>query len=129
MAAVYNVSISSDFNEFPVEKRYDVLIKISELKKKLELITGANHTTMKIFLSVDDKDIGELANDDQTLVSYVGDQVSKESVLKLVVKDDHSTNVLDGDVPKFTLSDEKYVERQNNARNFIKEVREKQSTN
>lgn len=129
MAAVYNVSISSDFSEFPVEKRFDVLIKISELKKKLELITGANHTTMKIFLSVGDKEIGELVKDDETLVGYVGDQVDKESVLKLVVKDDQSANVLDGDVPKFTLSDEKYVERQNNARNFIKEIREKQSTN
>lgn len=129
MASVFNVTIHSDFSEFPVDKRYDASIKISELKKKLELITGANHTTMKIFLSVGDKDIGELSNNDETLVSYAGDQVGKESVLKLVVKDEQSSNVLEGDVPKYSIADEKYLERENNARNFIKEMRAKQTQN
>lgn len=125
MASVFDVKIHSDFSEFPVEKRFDVNIKISELKEKLELITGANHTTMKIFLSIGEKEIGELLNNDESLVKYVGDQYSQSSVLKLVVKDEESSNVLDGDVPKYNIDDEKYLARQNNARNFIKEVRAK----
>ena len=128
MASVFNVTIYSDISEFPVEKRYDSNIIISELKKKLELITGANHTSMKITLSVDDKQIGELDNDNETLGHYLGEQVNKDSALKFVVKDEQPSDLLSGDVPKYTISEERYLERENNVRNFIKEIREKQTS-
>lgn len=126
MSSVVSVTIHSEFSEFPTERRYDINTKISELKKKLELITGASHTSMKIFLSVNDKEVGELDNNDDTLGKYLGDNVAKETAIKFVVKDDQSTDVLSGDVPKYTISDEKYKERPDNVRNFIKEIREKQ---
>lgn len=126
MSSIYNVTIHSEINEFPVEKRFDANIKISELKKKLELITGANHTSMKITLSIGEKEVGELDKDDESLSYYVGDLSGQDvSSLKLVVKDDQSANPLEGDVPKYTISEDKYLERGNNARNFIKQVREK----
>lgn len=126
MASVLRVSIHSDLSEFPTEKRYDPNVKISELKKKLELITGYNHVTMKVFLSINEKEIGELDDHDKTLVQYVGESMSSDEVLKLVVKDEQKPDVFDSNIPKYTISEEKYQERPNNVRNFIKEVREKQ---
>ena len=122
------VSIQSDASEFPSEKRYDPSIKIGELKKKLELITGADHTSMKVTLIVDDKEIGVMANADETLAHYLGqDGVSrKDATIKLVVKDEQPSLILQGgDTPKFVISEDKYLQRPNNARNFIKEMREK----
>lgn len=127
-SSVFTVSIHSDISEFPTEKRYDRNIKISELKKKLELITGANHASMKIFLSIGDKEIGELSNADETLAYYVGsEQLGKDSTLKLAVKDDQPSDLLSGDVPKYTISEEKYKERPN-VRDFIKELKEKRNS-
>lgn len=124
--AVVNVSIHSDASEFPTEKRYDPNIKISELKKKLELITGATHTSMKVVLFVDNKEIGALSNNDETLAHYLGEHANKESTIKLVVKDEHPSLILQGgDAPKYVISEDKYLQRPNNARNFIKEMREK----
>lgn len=128
MASVLKVTIYSEISEFPTEKRYDPSIKISELKKKLELITGANHQTMKISMSIDDKEIGQLDKDDETLAYYVGEQVGQDSTLKLVVKDEQPSDLLSGDVPKYTISEAKYLERQNNVRDFIKQTREKQTS-
>lgn len=128
MAKVFNVSIQSEINEFPTEKRYDSQIKISELRKKLELITGADHKTMKIELHLNDNQVTLLDNDDQTLESYVGELSDKETILKLVVKDEQSKALLNGDVPKYTISEEKYQSIPNNARNFIKELKEKRAS-
>lgn len=128
MASIVSVTIHSEISEFPTEKRFDSSIKISELKKKLELITGANHESMKILLSVDDKKIGELDNNDATLSQFLGEKVSKESAIKFEVKDDQPSDLLSGDVPKYTIGEDKYLERPNNVRKFIQEVREKQTS-
>jgi len=119
------VSIESDLNQFPTERRFDPQTKILELKKKLELITGANHTSMKVILYVDDKEVTELANDAETLAHFLGEQGSKN--VKLVVKDENPSLILtqEGDAPKYVISEDKYLQRPNNARNFIKEMREK----
>lgn len=125
--SVVTVSIQSDASEYPTEKRYDPNIKIGELKKKLELITGADHTSMKVTLIVDDKDVGVMANGDETLGHYLGiGAARKDSTLKLIVKDEQPSLILQGgDTPKFVISEDKYLQRPNNARNFIKEMREK----
>ena len=125
-ANVVTVSIQSDFNEFPAEKRYDPNINILELKKKLELITGAIHTSMIVTLYKDDKEIGTLANNNETLAHYLGEASQSGSVLKLVVKDQQPSLIpKEGDVPKFVLGEEEYSKRSDTARNFIKELRQK----
>lgn len=128
MSNYLNVSIHSEISEFPTEKRYDVNTLVGELKKKLELITGAQHKTMTIQLSIDGKDIGLLNEDDKTLAYYVGENPNKDSVVKLIVKDEQPSDILSGDVPKYTISDDKYQARPDNVRNFIKELREKRSS-
>lgn len=125
MSVIYNTSIHSDISEFPTEKRYDSSTKVSELKKKLELITGANHASMKVTLFIGEEEICTLDNDEETLGHYATLNNNHSSSIKLVVKDELSSNPLDGDVPKYTISEEKYTERKNNVRNFIKELREK----
>lgn len=125
-SSVVSVSIHSDASEFPTEKRYDSSINILELKKKLELITGATHTSMKVTLIVDDKEIGVLSKNEETLGHYLGEHLGKGGSIKLVVKDEHPSLILQGgDAPKFVISEDKYLQRPNNARNFIKEMREK----
>lgn len=125
-ATFVNVTIHSNTSEFPTEKRYDVNIKIAELKKKLELITGANHATMKLSLTVDDKDLGFMSKDDETLAHYLGEHACKDANVKLNVEDEHPSLInVGGDTPKFVIAEEKYLQRPNNARNFIKEMREK----
>uniref|UniRef100_A0A6G1S591 Tubulin-folding cofactor B n=1 Tax=Aceria tosichella TaxID=561515 RepID=A0A6G1S591_9ACAR len=125
-SGVVSVTIQSDSSEFPTEKRFDPNIKVSELKKKLELITGATHTSMKLTLSVDDKEVGLMSNDDETFAHYLGDQLKKDSSVKLLVKDEQPSLILQGgEAPKFVISEDKYLQRPNNARNFIKEMREK----
>lgn len=125
MTSIINVSIHSDLSEFPTEKRYSSDTKVSELKKKLELITGANHTSMKIMAAFTDTQQIELANDEETLAHYVGEHAKEGTTINLIVKDDRATDPLSGDVPKYTIDDAKYLERKDNARNFIKELREK----
>lgn len=126
MSSMFNVTIHSEISEFPTEKRYDAGIKILDLKKKLELITGANHLTMKISMSIGDKVVGELNDNEQTLGHYVERAGANGDVtLKLVVTDSQPSNLLSGDAPKFQISEDKYLQRPNNARNFIKEMREK----
>lgn len=125
MASVVKVLIHSEISEFPTEKRYDPNIQVSELKKKLELITGANHKTMKVTLHISEENLVELSDDEKTLSNYLGDNVTNETSFKLVVQDDQAKDLLSGDVPKYTISEEKYESRPNTARNFIKEVREK----
>jgi hypothetical protein len=124
-SGVVNVTIQSDTSEFPTEKRYDPNIKVLELKKKLELITGAAHTSMNVTLFIDDKEVGLLANEDETLAYYLGNQLKNDSSVKLLVKDEQPSLILQGDAPKFVISEDKYLQRPNNARNFIKEMREK----
>lgn len=122
---IVNVTIHSEISEFPTEKRYDSEIQISELKKKLELITGANHKTMKISLSVGDKK-ADIDDDNQTLAHFIGQEVTDGMNIVFEVKDDQMKELLSGDVPKYTISDDKYKERPDNVRDFIKQTREKQ---
>lgn len=126
MATVVTVSIQSETSEFPTEKRYDPNIKVSELKKKLELITGANHTSMKVTLVLDDKEVGVLENNDETLAHYLGEHVNK--AIKLLVKDHQPSLILQsGETTKFIISEEKYLQRPDNARSFIKEMKKRVS--
>lgn len=127
MASYFNVSIYSALSEFPTEKRFPKEIKIKELKEKLELITGADHKTMTIELSIEDKPAVNPDDNEQTLAHYIGEISSTDTTVKLVVKDDSVKDLLAGDVPKVTISEEKYASRPDNVRNFIKEMKEKQA--
>ena len=67
-----NVSISSTFNSFKSEKKFAKDLTISELKGKLEMITGGSHLAMKIEV-YDDKTslkVCELFDDSAMLGSY-----------------------------------------------------------
>lgn len=92
-STIVNVIIQSDSNESSIEERFDSTLKVSELKKKLELITSATQTGMKVTLFVDDNEVGLLSNDDETLAHYLGDQLNEESSVKLFVKDEKPSSI------------------------------------
>lgn len=127
--SIVNAEIFSELSEFPVERRFDLNIEIAKLKEKLEPITGANHKTMVVNLSMAGKDIAVLEDPSKKLSDYLKDVNLNERIeIKLHVKDEQSKDLLSGDVPKYTISEEKYAERNNSARHFIKELKKKNDT-
>lgn len=128
MAEYISVSIHCDqTQDLPPVKRYPAEIKIRDLKDKLELFTGANRETMNVEIYIDNEPAVTLENDEETLVHYVGRVPPRETTVRLVVHDESSRDLLSGDVPKMTISEEKYANRPNNFRKFMKEVREKRT--
>lgn len=129
MTTLVSAEIVTNDSEFPVERRFDVNQEIGKLKEKLEPITGANHQTMTVSLSVGGEEIGELKDSSKTLAEYLGEKLSIEKLkIKLTIKDDQSTSLFEGDVPKYEISEENYSQRSNNARNFINEMKKKNKT-
>lgn len=65
------MQITSSSNSFTSERRFDANIKISELKSKLELITGAS-SLMQLQLFADNQLIASIDDNERTLISYLG---------------------------------------------------------
>lgn len=67
-----NLTIYTSMNAFGVEKRYPKDIKISELKNKLELITGYEAAYIKIkLLARDKKFLCDMDDDDKMLGNLI----------------------------------------------------------
>merc|ERR1711892_1553687 len=66
-----NVNITSNITSFTSEKRFDKALTVSDLKSKLEMITGGSALAMKITVfDKDDKVICNLDNDNSLFGSY-----------------------------------------------------------
>lgn len=111
-----NVLITSCFNSFGTERRYPKNILISDLKRKLELITGASESSMKLQLR--DKNDSIVANltDDSTLGSYA----LQEGMRIHVIDDTHKVGEFEdvSKVKKFELSEEEYQKKSDSVRAF-----------
>ena len=114
-----NVFISSNVNSFTSEKKFPKDLSISELKGKLELITGATAGTMTITV-YDDKNVKviDLSDDSSLFGSY-----PIENGMRLHVLDEHkmagefeNTN----NVKKFELSEQEYSKRSDTVQSFMK---------
>lgn len=117
------LKITSDVSSFPVEKRFPLNIKIGDLKTKLELITGACHSTMGIKLFINDKQICDLNDDEKTLEKYL---TNEDRNIRLHVND---VSLKPGEfddlsrVKKFELDDETYEHKNESLRKFKMENR------
>jgi len=115
-----NVLISNSLNNHASEKRFAKGITVSDLKGKLELITGANAATMEI--NVHDEKTGakvcSLVNDDALLGSYPIDDGMRLHVQDTGPKafgefDDLSK------VEKYELTDEQYSKKSDTVRAYL----------
>lgn len=69
--SLVNVFISSNCNSFTSEKKFAKDLYVSQLKGKLELITGASSLSMKLTVyDKNDKKVCDIDNDDALLGSY-----------------------------------------------------------
>jgi tubulin-folding cofactor B len=111
-----HISTSKDDISFN-EKRFPKDLAISDLKAKLELITGGNCHTMQIeAYDKNNKHICTLADNDALLGSYpIDDGMRLHVVDKFSIR-----NELDfGNVPKFECSEEEYSKKSDSVRAFL----------
>ncbi|CAG2168061.1 unnamed protein product [Oppiella nova] len=106
------LSITTNMNSFATERRYPSNILISDLKAKLELITGASNETMDLqLLDTNHELVTKLDDNGRRLESYLSDNQSKVNIHVM----DTNTRVgefedLSG-VEKFELPQEDYQKR------------------
>jgi len=117
-----NVLISNNINGHASEKRFARGITVGDLKGKLELITGANASTMDIFVH-DEKRGGALVcalNDDNALLgSYPVD-----NGMRLHVKDTSGKTIASAfddlsKVEKFELTQDQYSKRTDTVKAYL----------
>ncbi|EEZ98061.1 tubulin-folding cofactor B [Tribolium castaneum] len=111
-----HISTSKDDVSFE-EKRFPKDITISDLKAKLELITGGNCNTMQIeAYNKDNKHICSLSNNEALLGSYPLD----DGMRLHVIDQFNIRNELDfGDVPKYELPEEEYNKKTDSVKAFL----------
>lgn len=107
---VIDILVTSSVNSFSTQRRFPADIKISELKQKLELLTGAPPSSMELHL-LDDKNqlISKLLDNHLELNSY---DLTNAKVLH-VIDFSHQTGEFEdvSQVKKFELSEEEYAKR------------------
>lgn len=111
------LEIQTNDNVNITERRFPSTIPISDLKCRLELITGASAATMKLtFKDTNGQLIGE-GFDSKTLGDY--HLPGGEQRLRLLVTDSEANRFADvSSVPKFELSEEEYAKRTDSVRAF-----------
>ncbi|CAO4376049.1 unnamed protein product [Caenorhabditis nigoni] len=125
MSEVYDLEITTNATDFPMEKKYAATISLNDLKKKLELVVGTTAESMRIQLfDGDDQLKGELTD-------------GSKSLKDLGVRDGyriHAVDVTGGNedfkdesmVEKYEMSDDAYDKRTDSVRAWKKKMQEEQ---
>ncbi|KAL5009224.1 hypothetical protein ScPMuIL_014805 [Solemya velum] len=115
--SVANVTITSSANTFGTERRFQKDVLISQLKGKLELLTGSVTGNMKLELfDKENKRVCILDNDDAMLGSYPVEDGMRIHVTDPTIKIGEFEDV--SRVEKFEISAEEYSKRTDSVRAF-----------
>ena len=118
-ADIVNVFITSNITSFTSEKRFDKSLTITDLKSKLEMISGGSALTMKITVfDKEDKKICNLDNDLALFGSYPVDdgfRLHIEDNSKVKGEFENTASV-----EKFELSKEEYEKKEDTVAAFLK---------
>ncbi|KFD49343.1 hypothetical protein M514_09790 [Trichuris suis] len=124
MGSYVELSVTTDEQEFNCVRRFPLSITVGELKKRVELLVGVPYNAMSLELRQQD-DITRrnlLVDDSATL-----NMLSLTNGMILHVRDERGPNVLGEEIfspadgTKFELSDEKYNQKTNTVRAWLKE--------
>jgi len=119
--AYVNLIIISETNEYGVEKRYPKDTLISDLKCKLEMITGFSSGDMKLkLLTKDKKFVCDIDDESKMLGFYPAEDgyfVNVEASHSLI------TNPEDPNFKKFEISEQEYAQRKGTVREFKEKMR------
>jgi len=116
---MYNVTITSNLNDFQSERRFAANTTVGELKQKLELITGAAPTSMKLELRTKDaKPLASLDDDTRTLQKFNVQDGMIVHVTDIVPAAQMTDAVgsAGGNVPKYEMSNDAYDKRDDSVR-------------
>uniref|UniRef100_A0A1I7U2N6 CAP-Gly domain-containing protein n=1 Tax=Caenorhabditis tropicalis TaxID=1561998 RepID=A0A1I7U2N6_9PELO len=125
MSEVFDLEITTNATDFPLEKKYPATISLNEFKKKLELVVGTTADSMRIQLfDGNDQLKGELTD-------------GAKSLKELGVRDGyriHAIDVTGGNedfkdesmVEKYEMSDDAYSKRTDSVRAWKKKMQEEQ---
>jgi len=114
-----NVTITSNITSFTSEKRFDKALTVSDLKSKLEMITGGSALAMKITVfDKDDKLICNLDNDNAVFGSFPVDDGCRLHIEdNSRVKGEFENTAA---VDKFELSKEEYAKKEDTLAAYLK---------
>lgn len=115
-----NVTIYTELNSFGVEKRFPKDIFISELKNKLELITGYESASIQIKLLQRDKKFLCTLDDDTKMLGFYP---CEDGHLLEVHSDNVVTVVEDPNFKRYELTEEEYAQKRDTAKNFKKNMK------
>ncbi|XP_064542519.1 tubulin-folding cofactor B [Drosophila montana] len=113
-------NVSNSHNDaVAFEMKFAKDITISQLKSKLEILTGGSASTMKVELYKGDNFVTALSNNDAKLGFYVNCDG-----LRLHVIDTFASFGFDSEsIEKFELTNDQYEQRGDSVRNFLKQNR------
>ncbi|KAK4315812.1 hypothetical protein Pmani_012969 [Petrolisthes manimaculis] len=118
-APLVNVRVTSNLNNFTAEKRFDRSLTISDLKGRLELVTGGSAGSMTLeVLDTEDHPVCNLTNDEALLGSYIIEENYRIHVTdstKRIGEFEDTSNV-----EKYELTEKEYDTRNDTARAFLK---------
>ncbi|EGT45660.1 hypothetical protein CAEBREN_06155 [Caenorhabditis brenneri] len=121
MSEVYELEVTTNATNFPMEKKYPAAITLNDLKKKLELVVGTTADSMRIQLFDEN---GQLKNELQD---------GAKSLKELGVRDGDRLHAIDitganeelkdeSMVEKYEMSDEAYSKRTDSVRAWKKKI-------
>ncbi|CAD6186643.1 unnamed protein product [Caenorhabditis auriculariae] len=123
MTEVYELEISTNATDMPFEKKFPGLLTLKELKKKLELVVGAESEKMEIKLHNSEGEFVSLLSDDSRTLKDLG--VRDGMKLHAVDKTGRNEELRDDSmVEKYEMSDDKYDQRENSVRAWKKKLME-----
>lgn len=115
--SIVTLSVTSSMNSFGSERRFQKDMTLSELKGKLELLTGATAANMKLELyNKENKLVCKMDNDSAMLGSFPVDDGMRLHVIDSSVKLGEFEDV--SKVEKFEISKEDYEKRTDSVRAF-----------
>ncbi|CAL2037600.1 unnamed protein product [Caenorhabditis brenneri] len=121
MSEVYELEVTTNATNFPMEKKYPAAITLNDLKKKLELVVGTTADSMRI----------QLFDENGQLKSELQD--GAKSLKELGVRDGDRLHAIDitganeelkdeSMVEKYEMSDEAYSKRTDSVRAWKKKI-------
>ncbi|CAI2354779.1 unnamed protein product [Caenorhabditis sp. 36 PRJEB53466] len=125
MSEVYEIEITTNAMDFPVEKKYPAVFTLNDLKKKLELIVGTAAESMRIQLfDSNNQPKGELTEGTKNLKDLgVRDGFRIHAIDVTGGNEDFKDESM---VEKYEISDDAYDKRTDSVRAWKKKIQEEQ---
>lgn len=125
MAEVFDLEITTNATDFPLEKKYPAAMSLSDLKRKLELVVGTTADSMRIQLyDVDGKLKGELTDETKSLKSLGVLDGYRIHAVDITGGNEELKD--DSMVEKYEITDEAYSKRTDSVRAWKKKIQEQQ---